>query len=205
MKLYAEAPRLRTRQLLTDAAVALWVLLWVRFGFLVDALVNRLAEPSRSLESAGVAFERRLDAAGAEVADVPAIGDALEQPFSEAATAGRELARVAQAQQRDISTLALVISLIVAGFAIVYVLGRYLPSRVRWMRAATAASRLRLDSDDLYIFALRAIATRPWHELRRVTPDPAGAFSAGDYEALAALELSALGLRTDAGFAARRT
>ncbi len=73
------------------------------------------------------------------------------------------------------------------------------------MRAATAASRLRLDSDDLYIFALRAIATRPWHELRRVTPDPAGAFSAGDYEALAALELSALGLRTDAGFAARRT
>jgi len=205
MKLYAEAPRLRTRQLLTDAAVALWVLLWVRFGFLVDALVNRLAEPSRSLESAGVAFGRRLDAAGAEVADVPAIGDALEQPFSEAATAGRELARVAQAQQRDISTLALVISLIVAGFAIVYVLGRYLPSRVRWMRAATAASRLRLDSDDLYIFALRAIATRPWHELRRVTPDPAGAFSAGDYEALAALELSALGLRTDAAFAARRT
>jgi len=41
------------------------------------------------------------------------------------------------------------------------------------------------------------VANRPLRELRRVTPDPAGALRAGEYEALADLELRALGLRAE--------
>jgi hypothetical protein len=58
------------------------------------------------------------------------------------------------------------------------------------------AARLRDDRADLHLFALRAVANRPLRQLHRVTPDPAGALAAGDYEGLAALELNALGLKT---------
>src|SRR6266545_2319456 len=62
---------------------------------------------------------------------------------------------------------------------------------------ATAASRLRRDlsGGDLGLFALRAIANRPLRELRRASPDPVADLQRGDYGALAALELRALGLR----------
>ena len=71
----------------------------------------------------------------------------------------------------------------------------WLPGRAAWAREAGAASRLRLAGADLELFALRAVANRPLRQLHRVSLDPAGALRAGDYEALADLELRALGLR----------
>jgi hypothetical protein len=71
----------------------------------------------------------------------------------------------------------------------------WLPRRVAWAREAGAASRLRMDGADLELFAIRAVANRPLRELRRVSDDPAGALRAGEHEALADLELRALGLR----------
>lgn len=205
MKLYAETPGLRTRQLLSDVAVALWVLLWARIGFFVDGLVRRLAGPAQALQDSGASLARRLDDVGGEVGDLPGIGDSLQSAFGDAADAGRGLVRAAAAQQRAIGTLALVVALFVAGSAIAYVLARYLPRRIEWVREATAAGHLRVEAEDLYVFALRAMAKRPFHELRRATPDPAGAFQAGDYEPLAALELEALGLRSAAASRPRRS
>lgn len=66
---------------------------------------------------------------------------------------------------------------------------------MRWILEASAASKLRIDADDLRLFAIRAIATRPLYELRRACPDPAGCLADENYEPLAALELSALGLQ----------
>ena len=63
------------------------------------------------------------------------------------------------------------------------------------MTEATAARAIRESAADLHLFALRAVANRPLSELRRVTPDPAGALMSGDVEDLARLELAALGLR----------
>ena len=82
----------------------------------------------------------------------------------------------------------------IAAIPIGYVLLKYVPDRVRWVREATAAERIRLDADDLQIFALRAAVNRPLWELRAATPDPGGALAAGDYAALAQLELHSLGL-----------
>ncbi|MCY7364844.1 MAG: hypothetical protein LH469_05970, partial [Frankiaceae bacterium] len=53
MRWYAQSGTLRTRQLLTDAAVALWTLLWVRLGAAVHDAVQRLGAPGRELEEAG--------------------------------------------------------------------------------------------------------------------------------------------------------
>ncbi len=49
MKLYADAPMRRGRQLLTDGAVVLWVALWVQLGRVVFYAVDRLAVPGRAL------------------------------------------------------------------------------------------------------------------------------------------------------------
>jgi hypothetical protein len=63
------------------------------------------------------------------------------------------------------------------------------------MREAGAAADLRIDADDLRLFALRAVANAPLHVLRRATPDPAAALERGDDDALAGIELERLGLR----------
>ena len=83
----------------------------------------------------------------------------------------------------------------VAVVPIVALLLVWLPRRVSWAREAGAASRLRMDGADLELFAIRAVANRPLRDLHRVTPDPAGDLRAGEYQALADLELRTLGLR----------
>jgi len=63
MKWYAETGPLRTRQLLADVLVALWVLLWLRIGLAVDDAVRRLGAPGRELEEAGNGLSGGLNGA----------------------------------------------------------------------------------------------------------------------------------------------
>ena len=196
MRLYGEMPQVRARQLLQDMALVLWIVLWVAVGFKVNALVNELAQPGETIERAGSGFAGSVEEIGGGVGDVPLVGEELRRPFEAVAGAGRVLEEAGQTQQDLLQTLALWLGVLFAVIPISYVLYRYVPDRLRWIREAGAARRLRIDADDLRLFALRAIATRPLHELRRAAPDPAAAFEAGDYETLAGLELAALGLRT---------
>jgi hypothetical protein len=196
MRLYAEVPFYRARQLARDGLVALWVVLWVRVGLWVHELVARLAGPARTVERAGAGFARPLEDASARVGDVPLVGDALGAPLESAAGAGRTLARAGASQQDVIVTLALWLGVLFALVPILLVVARYLPARIRWARDAGIAARLRRDAAGLELFALRALANRPLAELRRAVPDPAGAWARGDHAPLAALELARLGLRS---------
>lgn len=196
VKIYAETPGFRTRQVIADIAIVLWVFLWVRIGLRVQELVNALGTPGRTIEDAGSGFTETLLSAAREVGDVPVVGDALQSPLEAAADAGRVLQRAGASQQEVVHTLALWLGILLALVPILFGLFQWLPRRVRWIREASAAHRLRVDSDDLQLFALRAIATRPLDRLRRAAPDPAAAFAQGDYEPLAAIELEELGLRT---------
>ncbi len=195
MKIYAEVPALRLRQILSDLAVLSWVAIWAGIGRWVDDLVGRLAAPGRTIEGAGSQLARPLVTASREVEDIPLVGRALRLPLEAAAGAGRSLEGAGAAQQEVVHTLATWLGVLLAAIPISLALVRYVPGRVRWIREATAAQRIRLHAPDLQFFALRAIASRPLYELRRATPDPAAAFASGDYEALATMELEALGLR----------
>jgi hypothetical protein len=108
---------------------------------------------------------------------------------------GQTLADAGATQQEVVHQLALWLGVLVAAVPIIALLLVWLPRRVAWAREAGAASRLRLDGADLELFALRAVANRSLRDLHRVTPDPAGALRGGEFEALADLELRALGLR----------
>jgi hypothetical protein len=72
----------------------------------------------------------------------------------------------------------------------------WLALRARWVRAAGSARLARAAGPDL--LALQALTRRPTRTLLGVDPHPAAAWRHGDpatVDALAAIELAALGLR----------
>ena len=199
MKLYAESKRYRARQLISDAATAVWIIAWIRIGMFVSDLVNRLAGPGETVEDAGRTFAQTVDSVGTEVDDLPVLGDALLRPLETISGAGETLRDAGIAQQDAVHTLALWLGILLAVIPISYVLLKYLPGRLRWVREASAADKLRIDAEDYQIFAIRALANQPLYELRRAAPDPAAAYAAGDFEPLAALELGQMGLEVRGG------
>ena len=204
MKLYAETSGLRARQLLGDLAVVAWTAAWVWAGVTLYRLVEKLAVPGARLEQAGGGFAGDVAEIQQKVGRLPVVGGELQGPFGRLAGVGQTLADAGATQQQVVHQLALWLGVLVAAVPIVTLLLVWLPRRVAWAREAGAASRLRLAGADLELFALRAVANRPLRQLHRVTPDPAGALRAGEFEALADLELRSLGLRVGTAGVAHR-
>lgn len=205
MKIYADEPVRRTRQMLGDVLLAIWVLVWVRVGVEVRDTTLALAVPGRRIARAGGGLADRLRDAGGAVSGVPVVGDEVRAPFDGAGRAADQIARAGSAQVHAVTHLAFWLGLAVVAVPVVLALALYLPPRWRFARGATAARRLLDATDDLGLFALRALAHRPLPRLAAVSDDPAGAWRAGDQGViaeLASLELSAMGL---SGRAARRS
>ena len=206
MRWYAETGPLRRRQLLTDALVLLWLVLWVRIGLAVHGAVSRLAAPGRQLEQAVDGLADGLTGAAESTSELPLVGGSLRGPLDAAAGAGSALARAGVAQQEALAALALLLALLLAGIPIAWMLQRWLPGRLAWARTAGAAVALR---GDVELFAMRAAVHRPLHELAALGPDPVGRWQRGEpgaAQALADLELRAAGLssgRAPAGAAGR--
>jgi hypothetical protein len=195
MKLYAEEHVYRTRQIFQDVALVLWIIVWIRIGMLFHDLFAKLTGPGAVVESAGDSLANTMTDIGREISQLPVVGSTLQAPFDAAAGAAKDLGSAGQTQQDIVLTIALWLGILLALIPIMFVLYKYIPDRYRWVREASAAHRLRIDADDLHLFALRAVATRPLYELRRVHPDPSAALASGDYAPLASLELGALGLK----------
>jgi hypothetical protein len=197
MRLYAETAPRRARQLAGDLLVLAWIAAWAFAGRSLYLLVEKLAAPGRAVERAGANFASDAGEIQQKVARIPVVGDQLRDPFGRLGGVGRTLADAGVTQQQVVHDLALWLGVLVAAVPVAALLVMWLPGRVAWAREAGAASRLRMGGADLELFALRAVANRSLRELYRVTPDPAGALRARDYADLAALELRALGLRTE--------
>ena len=197
MRLYAETAPRRARQLAGDLLVLAWIAAWAFAGRSLYLLVEKLAAPGRAVERAGANFASDAGEIQQKVGRIPVVGDELRDPFGRLGGVGQALADAGTTQQQVVHDLALWLGVLVAAVPVAALLVMWLPGRVAWAREAGAASRLRAGGADLELFALRAVANRSLRELHRVTPDPAGALRAGDYAGLAALELRALGLRTE--------
>lgn len=197
MKVYAELPAVRVRQLASDAGVAIWAILWVRAGMALHDLVAKLTEPGQAIERAGDSFAGNLSEVAETIGGVPVVGGALRAPFSTAADAGRLLESAGQTQQEAVMALALWVGVIVAAFPILLVVFTWLPRRVRWIRDASVAADLRDTAVDLRLFAHRAVANRSLRQLRSATSDPGRALADGEFRTLAAVELRSLGLEVE--------
>ena len=197
MKIYADAPIRRTMQILGDVLLVVWVYAWVRIALAVRDATLSLAEPGEQISAAGTGLADQLRSAGNRVGDLPLVGDEVRAPFDGAGGAADRLAAAGDAQVAAVETLAFWLSLAVWAIPVLLAAAIYLPLRWRFVREASAGSRFVDSSDDLDLFALRAMARQPLHRLARISDDPAGAWRRGDTDVvhrLAALELRHSGL-----------
>lgn len=201
MKLYADLPVRRARQVTGDVLLVVWVVLWSWLATRVYDATMRLAVPGERIDEASSAMAERLREAGDTVADLPLVGDEASRPFDGAGGAADELAAAGRAQVDAVHTLAWWLALAVLLVPVLLALAAYLPPRVRFVRRATAGRRFLDSAADLDLFALRALANQPLHVLARVSDDPARAWREGRPDVvrrLAALELRDTGLRPGA-------
>ncbi len=198
MKLFADTPLRRTFQVLADLLFVAWLVLWVWIGTAVHDGTAQLAEPARQTDSAATSMAEQLRDAGGQLGEAPLVGDELAVPFDRAADASDGIAAAGRDTVEAVEQLALLLGLSVALIPILIVSAIHLPLRWRFIRQATAGARFIDASEDLDLFALRALANQPMHVLARVSDDPAGAWRARDPDVvrrLAALELADAGLR----------
>lgn len=197
MVFYADIPARRARQMLGDIWLVAWSALWVWAAFRLYDLVMNLATPGLAIAQSATDLAGNISDAGDSIGQVPLVGDTLSTPFDGMSSAALSIADAGQATADAVSLLArfLAVSLAVLGimsFAVFWV-----PIRIMFIRRASAARRFVDASEDLDLFALRAMARQPLHVLARISDDPAGAWRRQDravIDALAALELREEGL-----------
>lgn len=198
MRLYADAPARRTRQILSDVLMLLWLGVWVYAGRQVHDTVDRLRAPADSITSAGRSVSGALTGAGDQAGQLPLVGDQLKTWLTQAAGSGTTLQSAGTSMADTVDTLARVLGLATALVPVIVVLAVWLYARVRFIRNAIQSQRFIDAGEDLDLFALRALATQPMKTLARVSDDPAGAWRRRDSDiihSLALLELREQGLR----------
>lgn len=176
--------------------MALWSFLWIRVGMHLHDLVGELASAGRLLIDAGTDLERNASSVQGSVVRVPVIGNFLKQRFEGLVGVGESLRQSGVNQVETVDSLSLWLGTLVALLPILVVLWIWGIRRVRWIRNASAAARLRSDPANLYLFALRAVTTRPIWQMRSAAELRAvRSFHDGDYAPMAGLELKRMGLR----------
>ena len=198
MRLYAQKPALRLRQLAADIGLLLWIVGWVLAARAVHGAVLLLAGPGQAVEDLGRSVGGSMESAAGVAEDVPLVGDELSAPFGALAEASGSVRGAGQSAQDAVETLATILSVALVVLAVGWMLLRWLPWRVGWAREATAATRLVAGKPDLELLAARALATTSLPRLAALPAGVGAAWRRGEPEAvrvLAALELQRLGLR----------
>jgi hypothetical protein len=106
MRLYAQTPARRGRQLIADLIALLLIAITVKFALVVRDAILTLAEPGRKAESAGDNLASGLDDAGDAASKVPFVGDSLKKPLKSAAEAGTSLSDAGQSLQDTVGHVA---------------------------------------------------------------------------------------------------
>ncbi|MFJ6941048.1 hypothetical protein [Streptomyces sp. NPDC101132] len=200
MRLYAQTPARRFRQVLADLTAVVLVTLAVWFALTVHDAIMLLAEPGRKVEDAGGSLASGLNDAGDAASNVPLIGDVLKKPLQSAADASDGLSDAGQSLQDLVGRVANLTTFALIFFSVVFVLVLWLPPRVYWIRRSARIQALRDAPGGADLLALRAL-TGPVKDLAAV-PVPAGgladAWRRGDartIDDLSRLTLRRAGLR----------
>jgi len=202
MRLYADRPDSRARQVAADLGLLAWAVLWVLLARVVHRAVLVLADPGNALADLGRSISDTMgDAAGA-ADDVPVVGDDLAKPLGALGDAGGAVTGAGEGAADAVHTLATVLAVVLVVLPVGWLLLRWLRWRLGWLREARAADRLlRYGADglpDLELLAARAMATAPLPQLARLPAGTGAGWRAGDpaaLHALAGLELKRLGLQ----------
>jgi hypothetical protein len=194
MRLYAQTPARRSRQVLADLVALALIAVAVAFAMTVHGVIMRLAEPGRKAQSAGHSLASGLQAAGDAASQVPLIGGSLKKPLQTAAGAGDGLSDAGQSLQHVVGQVADLTALALIVLPVAFVLVLWLPPRLRWIRHSDITRHLFDGPGGADLLALRAL-TGPQRDLAAVPVPPGGladAWRRGDEEVIAALSEVAL-------------
>jgi hypothetical protein len=197
MGFYAQRPGRLAGQLLGDVLVVLWVVVWAVVGVVVDRTVSLLAAPARQTAETAEQLSSNFSDAAGQAAQVPGLGEQLRRPFDAASGSLGDLVASANHTADAVHQIAALLGWMVFLIPVSLMVAFWLPRRIRFYRLAKAAQGFVDDEADLDLFALRAMATQPMHVLAGITPDPVGAWRAGDravINRLAEVELRRTGL-----------
>jgi len=198
MKVYSDFTARRTSQIVADsiAIVAIAVAIWL--GVTVYHLIKAFSRLGSDIENAGAGFRETMVQVGETLGGVPLIGGGIRVPFDEASGAGEALESAGQSAQVAVHQLAVGTGLATALLPILLILAVWLLPRIRFIRRASAASRLVKAGPPTELLAFRALSNRPVVDLQEVDADVVAAWRRGDARVvrqLAALELKAAGVR----------
>jgi hypothetical protein len=195
---YSVNPPRLALQVVVDLFVLGWIYLWYRIGLAVHDAVASSASVGYGIQNSAGGVAGSLNEAGRNMGNAPIIGSSLSGPLLSAA---KQIGGVAD-NGRDLGdrllNAATPAGWIVALAPILVVVAFWLPARWRFARRAGAAAELAQSPAGEELLALRALVSRPLHELQRVAPDPLVAFRSGDPDAvraLAGLELADAGAK----------
>ena len=113
--------------------------------------------------------------------------DAIATPFTSVSSSMNDLAETLQQFISIVNVCAIIVAVIVFLVPVVWYMWKWLPWRFAFVRRATAGQRLLRADSAPELFALRALASAPMYELLKITPDPMGAWKAGNTEVIARL------------------
>ena len=202
MRLYADRPDRRARQVAADLGLLAWAVLWVLVARVVHRAVLMLAEPGRAVADLGRSISDTMGSAAGAADGVPVVGDELARPFDALGDAGGSVTGAGEGASAAVATLATVLAVVLVVLPVGWLLLRWLRWRLGWYREASAADRLLAHGAsgtvDLELLAARAMATAPLPQLARLPAGTGAGWRAGDpaaLRALAGLELDRLGLR----------
>jgi hypothetical protein len=197
VKIYADLPARRSRQLFADLLFLLWLLGCVWMGCAVGHGVAELGAVGQQTASSATSMAGDLAEAGSSLRGVPLVGAEVATPFDQMSSASRDLAAAGRRQVTVVHRVAWAAGISAAVVPILLVAVLYLPRRWRFAKEATAGARLLRTAQGPDLFALRALTRQPMSRLAEISADPAAAWRAGDWQvvtALAQLELQDHGL-----------
>ncbi|WP_299537444.1 hypothetical protein [uncultured Streptomyces sp.] len=196
MRLYAQTPARRSRQVLADLIAAALIYAAIRLALAVHDAIAQLAEPGRKAERAGDSLADGLTDAGDAASKVPFVGDELKKPLTSAAEAGSGLADAGRSLQDTVGQVATLATVALIAIPVVCVLLLWLPARLRWIRRSAVTRRLAAGPGGADLLALRVL-TGSQRALATLPVPPGGfadAWRRGDEQVIA--DLAAVGLRT---------
>lgn len=200
MKIYADYPAHRARQIAADASavIAIWAV--VTFARWLGDQINALKSFGVRMQDAGDGFEGTMADVGERLADVPLVGDGISAPFDAAASAGAELSQAGVDQQAAVGELAVNVAVGVSILPIAAILLIWLVPRLRFAWRAARTERLLRHDGALDLLALRALIAGDPLTVLAAVERPAQAWrehDKGAIRALAALELRSTGVAID--------
>lgn len=196
--LYADEPTRRARQVVFDASVLVWVVVWARVGYTVYHHTAAAESGAHDLSTGGVVLRTNMGAAANAVRDVPLVGDQLHAPLAQAQRAGTSMDQAGQHLATVIETLARVLGSVTAAIPISLALLVWAVVQLAYTRRATRARSLARTPAGLDMLALTALSTATDHQLAAISSAPADGWRNRDQATIAALadlRLAQIGIR----------